>query len=131
MLDGTLLWTINLGKNIREGAHYTQFMVYDLDGDGLVRVELNARLALEESRTGGDLRFSQESRSSGATAGLLGLEFLEGHVATELGVGCTVDLAHPTGANRGGDSVVCECAADHPDAIIASIPEYLGVTGPP
>ncbi len=33
-LDGTLLWEINLGKNIREGAHYTQFMVYDLDGDG-------------------------------------------------------------------------------------------------
>lgn len=33
-LDGTLLWTINLGKNIREGAHYTQFMVYDLNGDG-------------------------------------------------------------------------------------------------
>jgi rhamnogalacturonan endolyase len=34
-LDGTLLWEINLGINIREGAHYTQFMVYDLDGDGL------------------------------------------------------------------------------------------------
>ncbi|OWK71576.1 rhamnogalacturonan lyase [Pedobacter sp. AJM] len=34
-LDGTFLWEINLGKNIREGAHYTQFMVYDLDGDGL------------------------------------------------------------------------------------------------
>jgi len=33
-LDGTLLWRINLGLNIREGAHYTQFMVYDLDGDG-------------------------------------------------------------------------------------------------
>jgi rhamnogalacturonan endolyase len=33
-MDGTLLWTINLGKNIREGAHYTQFMVYDLDSDG-------------------------------------------------------------------------------------------------
>ena len=33
-LDGTLLWRIILGKNIREGAHYTQFMVYDLDGDG-------------------------------------------------------------------------------------------------
>jgi rhamnogalacturonan endolyase len=33
-LDGTRLWRINLGKNIREGAHYTQFMVYDLDGDG-------------------------------------------------------------------------------------------------
>ena len=34
-LDGTLLWEINLGKNIREGAHYTQFMVYDLDSDGI------------------------------------------------------------------------------------------------
>jgi len=33
-LDGTLLWTINLGKNIREGAHYTQYIVLDLDGDG-------------------------------------------------------------------------------------------------
>ncbi|MCF7708103.1 MAG: rhamnogalacturonan lyase [Verrucomicrobia bacterium] len=37
-LDGTLLWTIDLGRNIREGAHYTQFMVYDLDGDGAAEV---------------------------------------------------------------------------------------------
>ena len=33
-LDGTRLWRIDLGRNIRAGAHYTQFMVYDLDGDG-------------------------------------------------------------------------------------------------
>jgi rhamnogalacturonan endolyase len=33
-MDGTRLWRIDLGKNIRAGAHYTQFMVYDLDGDG-------------------------------------------------------------------------------------------------
>ena len=37
-LDGKELWTINLGKNIREGAHYTQFMVYDLDNDGRAEV---------------------------------------------------------------------------------------------
>jgi len=37
-LDGGLLWTINLGRNIREGAHYTQFMVYDLDGDGVAEI---------------------------------------------------------------------------------------------
>lgn len=37
-LDGTFLWEINLGKNIREGAHYTQFMVYDLDGDGIAEM---------------------------------------------------------------------------------------------
>lgn len=39
-LDGTLLWTIRLGRNIREGAHYTQFMVYDLDGDGKAEVAM-------------------------------------------------------------------------------------------
>ncbi|HWN96107.1 MAG TPA: rhamnogalacturonan lyase, partial [Methylomirabilota bacterium] len=37
-LDGKLLWAIHLGKNIREGAHYTQFMVYDLDGDGIAEI---------------------------------------------------------------------------------------------
>ncbi|MDE7096827.1 MAG: rhamnogalacturonan lyase [Muribaculaceae bacterium] len=33
-LDGTKLWRIDLGQNIRSGNHYTQFMVYDFDGDG-------------------------------------------------------------------------------------------------
>ncbi len=33
-----LLWRIDLGKNIRAGAHYTQFMVYDLDGDGIAEI---------------------------------------------------------------------------------------------
>lgn len=37
-MDGRKLWEINLGKNIRDGAHYTQFMVYDLDGDGKAEV---------------------------------------------------------------------------------------------
>lgn len=42
-LDGTRLWRIDLGDNIRAGAHYTQFMVYDLDGDG--RAELVCKTA--------------------------------------------------------------------------------------
>lgn len=37
-MDGTFMWRINLGPNIRSGAHYTQFMVYDLDGDGKAEV---------------------------------------------------------------------------------------------
>lgn len=37
-LNGNRLWSINLGRNIRSGAHYTQFMVYDLDGDGRAEV---------------------------------------------------------------------------------------------
>lgn len=37
-LDGRFLWRINLGRNIREGAHYTQFLVQDFDGDGRCEV---------------------------------------------------------------------------------------------
>ena len=33
-LDGTRLWRVDLGINIRAGAHYTQMMVGDFDGDG-------------------------------------------------------------------------------------------------
>src|SRR5574344_778742 len=33
-LDGTFLWRVDLGINIRQGAHYTQMMLYDFDGDG-------------------------------------------------------------------------------------------------
>ncbi|MCD8309705.1 MAG: hypothetical protein LUB83_00600, partial [Prevotellaceae bacterium] len=33
-LTGEKLWRIDMGRNIRAGAHYTQFMVFDLDGDG-------------------------------------------------------------------------------------------------
>ena len=33
-LDGTMLWRINLGVNIRAGEHYTQFLVADFDCDG-------------------------------------------------------------------------------------------------
>jgi fibronectin type 3 domain-containing protein len=42
-LDGTRLWRIDLGKNIRAGAHYTQFQVFDYDGDG--RAEVMAKTA--------------------------------------------------------------------------------------
>nr|WP_197717032.1 rhamnogalacturonan lyase [Glycomyces terrestris] len=38
--EGELLWRIDLGVNIRAGAHYTQFDVYDFDGDGKAEVML-------------------------------------------------------------------------------------------
>jgi rhamnogalacturonan endolyase len=37
-MNGKHLWRIDLGKNIRAGAHYTQFMVYDFDSDGKAEV---------------------------------------------------------------------------------------------
>ncbi|GIG29755.1 rhamnogalacturonan lyase [Cellulomonas marina] len=39
-LDGTLLNRIDLGVNIRAGAHYTQFLVEDFDGDGRAEIML-------------------------------------------------------------------------------------------
>lgn len=38
--DGTKLWRISMGKNIRAGAHYTQIIVYDFDGDGKAEVAM-------------------------------------------------------------------------------------------
>jgi rhamnogalacturonan endolyase len=39
-LNGQRLWRIDLGRNIRAGAHYTQFQVYDYDGDGKAEVAM-------------------------------------------------------------------------------------------
>lgn len=39
-LNGTRLWRVDLGRNIRAGAHYTQFQVYDYDGDGRAEVAM-------------------------------------------------------------------------------------------
>ncbi|MDQ0576967.1 rhamnogalacturonan lyase [Agromyces albus] len=49
-LDGTLLNRIDLGVNIRAGAHYTQFNVYDFDGDG--RAEIMLKTAPGTKSTG-------------------------------------------------------------------------------
>lgn len=42
-LDGTMLWRLDMGPNIRAGSHYTQFMVYDFNGDG--RAEMAVKTA--------------------------------------------------------------------------------------
>ncbi|SFR05921.1 hypothetical protein SAMN04488564_102917 [Lentzea waywayandensis] len=42
-LSGARLWRVDLGRNIRAGAHYTQFQVFDYDGDG--RAEIAVKTA--------------------------------------------------------------------------------------
>jgi rhamnogalacturonan endolyase len=39
-LDGTRLWRINLGIDVRPGSHYTQLFAYDFDGDGKAELAL-------------------------------------------------------------------------------------------
>ena len=51
-LNGNLLWRIDLGKNIRAGAHYTQFMVYDLDSDGKAEIACKTAPGTKDSSGG-------------------------------------------------------------------------------
>ncbi|RVX41750.1 hypothetical protein EDD27_4317 [Nonomuraea polychroma] len=53
-LDGTLRWRLDLGVNIRSGAHYTQFLVYDFDGDGRSEMMLKTAPGTKMIRYGRD-----------------------------------------------------------------------------
>jgi len=44
-MDGTKLWRIDVGMNIRAGAHDTQLSVYDFDGDGKAELGIKTRQA--------------------------------------------------------------------------------------
>ncbi|MCD8166918.1 MAG: hypothetical protein LUE93_12875 [Bacteroides sp.] len=37
-MDGRRLWQIDMGINIRSGSHYTSYILYDFDGDGLCEI---------------------------------------------------------------------------------------------
>ncbi|GGN63194.1 rhamnogalacturonan exolyase YesX [Actinoplanes lobatus] len=50
--DGTLLHRIDLGVNIRAGAHYTQFLVYDFDGDGRAEMMMKTAPGTKTIRNG-------------------------------------------------------------------------------
>lgn len=54
-LEGERLWRLDLGVNIRAGAHYTQFVVYDLDGDGRAEVAMRTAPGTKDG-TGSYLR---------------------------------------------------------------------------
>ncbi len=53
-LDGTLRHRIDLGVNIRAGAHYTQFLVYDFDGDGRAEMMMKTAPGSKTIRYGRD-----------------------------------------------------------------------------
>jgi hypothetical protein len=74
-LNGTRLWRIDLGRNIRAGAHYTQFMVYDFDGDG--KVEMACKTA-DATKDGAGTIIGNANADFRSTAGyiLTGPEYL-------------------------------------------------------
>ena len=74
-LNGKQLWRIDLGVNIRAGAHYTQFMVYDFDGDG--KAEMICKTA-DGTKDGKGNYIGDKSKDYRTTAGriLSGPEYL-------------------------------------------------------
>jgi rhamnogalacturonan endolyase len=100
-LDGTLMWRINLGKNIREGAHYTQFMVYDLDGDGKAEVACKTADGTVDGKGKviGDANADWRNASGYILAGPEFLTIFDGMTGAELATANYVPPRHPTKLN--------------------------------
>ncbi|MEU4286135.1 cellulose binding domain-containing protein [Nocardiopsis dassonvillei] len=74
-LSGERLWRIDLGRNIRAGAHYTQFQVYDFDGDGRAEVAVKTADGTVDG-TGGVIGDAGADHRNGDGYVLSGPEFL-------------------------------------------------------
>lgn len=59
-LDGTLLWRLDMGVNIRAGAHYTQFMVYDFNLDGKAEMAVKTAPGTKMTRYHSDGTVAEE-----------------------------------------------------------------------
>jgi rhamnogalacturonan endolyase len=110
--DGTRLWSINLGRNIREGAHYTQFLVYDLDGDG--RAELVCKTA-DGTVDGRGAVIGDEAADWGNAEGkiLAGPEYLTVFDGRSGGAVDTVDYLPPRGDLGGWGGIGGNGGNDH------------------
>jgi rhamnogalacturonan endolyase len=95
-LNGSRLWRIDLGRNIRAGAHYTQFQVFDYDGDG--RAEVVMKTA-DGSRSGTGQVIGNASADFRNSSGyvLSGPEFLSVFRGTDGAVLATQNFVPPRG----------------------------------
>jgi rhamnogalacturonan endolyase len=103
-LDGVRMWRIDLGRNIRAGAHYTQFQVYDYDGDG--RAEVAMKTA-DGTRSGTGQVIGSASADHRNSAGriLSGPEYLTVFDGRTGAVAATVDYVPARGTvSSWGDS---------------------------
>ncbi|MEV6304749.1 rhamnogalacturonan lyase [Actinoplanes sp. NPDC051861] len=103
-LDGTRLWRINLGRNIRAGAHYTQFQVYDYDGDGKAEVAMKTADGTV-SGTGQVIGNASADYRNSSGYVLSGPEFLTVFNGQTGAIRSTVDYVPPRGTvSSWGDS---------------------------
>lgn len=85
-LQGKLLWRIDLGPNIREGAHYTPFMVYDLDNDGIAEIAVRTSDGTIDGRgvVIGDPKANHRSKEGRIVSGPEFLSVFSGRTGGEL-----------------------------------------------
>ncbi|MCZ8518551.1 MULTISPECIES: rhamnogalacturonan lyase [Paenibacillus] len=103
-LNGTRLWRIDLGKNIRAGAHYTQFLVYDFDGDGKAEVVCKTADGTKDG-TGVTIGSSSADYRNSSGYILSGPEFLTVFSGTNGKALSTIDYVPPRGTvSSWGDS---------------------------
>lgn len=95
-LDGTKLWRIDLGVNIRAGAHYSPFMVYDMDGDGKAEVIVKTADGTKDGKGGviGDGSKDYRNDSGYILSGPEYLTLFDGETGEALS---TVDYEVPRG----------------------------------
>ena len=106
-LNGARLWRINLGKNIRQGAHYTQFLVYDFDGDG--RAEMVCKTADGtvdgQGKVIGNPAADHRNESGRILAGPEFLTVFDGRTGKALATTDYIPARHPTTPNPTGDEL--------------------------
>ena len=93
-LDGKKLWRVNLGVNIRSGAHYSPFLVYDFDGDG--KAELICKTADGtvdgQGRVIGDAKADYRDKGGRVLNGSEYLTVFNGETGAAI---CTIDYPAP------------------------------------
>jgi rhamnogalacturonan endolyase len=66
-LAGERLWRLDLGQNIRAGTHYTQFLVYDFDGDGKAEIMMKTAPGTKDG-TGAYIKMGPAANANHTTA---------------------------------------------------------------
>ncbi|WP_426448085.1 rhamnogalacturonan lyase [Paenibacillus sp. S-38] len=103
-LNGTRLWRVDMGKNIRAGAHYTQFLVCDFDGDGKAEVVSKTADGTKDG-TGVTIGSSTADYRNSSGYVLDGPEFLTVFSGTNGKALSTIDYVPPRGTvSSWGDS---------------------------
>ncbi|WP_432536462.1 rhamnogalacturonan lyase [Kineococcus arenarius] len=96
-LQGEKLWRIDLGRNVRAGAHYTQVAVQDFDGDGRSEVALKTADGTVDGR-GRVIGDPGADHRNGVGRVLSGPEFLsvfDGRTGGEIDTVAYVPARHP------------------------------------